>query len=399
MTSMTEHLKLNSKLYSVKKWNKPIIYHGGESFDLEKRWYVYYRFEDPETGKKEQQDPVYLNINSAYKTVPTRLKAIKKLRNEIERQLKKGFSPYKASPKKASKYQAGSCLDEALSYKCKTVRPATKKDYSIRIEAFKKFLEKKGRLQSDIKTIDKRVVDQFLEKVLTDSSARNRNNAKAALSSIFTTLVEKDYIDNNFIIGIKNIKTTASKHESYTQEEISKIHSYLELNDPLILLYVKFVSYNMLRPVEVCRLKMKDIDFDRKVLHVSVKNESFVKTKIIPSILFKEIEHLKGSNPEHYLFTPEGVGEWDSKEMTRRQYMTKRYIKHIKKLGFGNTYDIYSFRHTFITKVYKQLSKEFTTTEVLDKLMLITGHNSVSALKLYLRKIGSVLPEDYSRYL
>ena len=37
-----------------KKYTKPRIFHGGKNFDLKKRWYVYYSFLDPETGKMKR---------------------------------------------------------------------------------------------------------------------------------------------------------------------------------------------------------------------------------------------------------------------------------------------------------------------------------------------------------
>ena len=34
-----------------KKYSNPVIYHGGDDYDLTKRWYVYYSYRHPETGK------------------------------------------------------------------------------------------------------------------------------------------------------------------------------------------------------------------------------------------------------------------------------------------------------------------------------------------------------------
>ena len=39
-----------------------------------------------------------------------------------------------------------------------------------------------------------------------------------------------------------------------------RIYEFLAENDPNLLLFIKFVSYNFLRPIEVCRLKVEDID-------------------------------------------------------------------------------------------------------------------------------------------
>ena len=65
----------------------------------------------------------------------------------------------------------------------------------------------------------------------------------------------------------------------------------------------------------------------------------------------------------------------------------------------GVEYNLYSFRHTFITKLYRQLRKKYTKSETKDRLMLITGHSTLKALNTYLRDIDAELPEDYSGYL
>jgi hypothetical protein len=60
---------------------------------------------------------------------------------------------------------------------------------------------------------------------------------------------------------------------------------------------------------------------------------------------------------------------------------------------------MYSFRHTFITKLYRELRKSYSPFETKSRLMLITGHSTMTALEQYLRDIDAKLPEDYSHML
>jgi len=75
----------------------------------------------------------------------------------------------------------------------------------------------------------------------------------------------------------------------------------------------------------------------------------------------------------------------------------KKVVKDYFKLG--SDYTMYSFRHTFITKLYNELVKQYALFEAKSRLMLITGHSSMSSFEKYLRDIDAVLPEDYSKYL
>ncbi len=93
-------------------------------------------------------------------------------------------------------------------------------------------------------------------------------------------------------------------------------------------------------------------------------------------------------------------GEWDAIPVNRRDYFTKRFNMVVKKhFKLGKEYGLYSFRHTFITRLYKEMIKNATPFEVKSRIMLITGHTSMQALEKYLRDIDAELPEDYSSYL
>ena len=206
-------------------------------------------------------------------------------------------------------------------------------------------------------------------------------------------------LDNNVIATTKALKTTPEKNKTYTINEEENIFKYLEQNDKLLLLYIKFISYNFLRPVEANRLRIKDINFDEKVLYFDSKTKKN-KTKIIPDILLNDIPDLSMYNKENYIFTPTGIGyEWNVDENQRRDYFTKRFSKIKKILGFNKNYGLYSFRHTFITKLYRNIRSTKSQFEAKSILMGITGHTTMGALEKYLRDIDAELADDYSKLL
>jgi integrase len=132
---------------------------------------------------------------------------------------------------------------------------------------------------------------------------------------------------------------------------------------------------------------------------VRAKNKP-VKIKIIPDILIKQLPNLSKLNKDDFLFTPTKIGGiWDTKENNKRDYFTKQFKKVKDHFGLGKDYGLYSFRHTFITKLYKEMAKKHSPSIVKSKLKLITGHATDEALELYLRDIDAELPEDYSKLL
>ncbi|MHB0756911.1 tyrosine-type recombinase/integrase, partial [Polaribacter sp. M15] len=297
-------------------------------------------------------------------------------------------------------YSIKSSFELVLQTKSNVLSATSYQNFKGRINRFSKWLnQQKIDPKGDISIITKKVVIQYLNTVLQNSSARNRNNTRTDISSLFQTLEDNEVIQDNFVKKINVLKSNPERNKTYTSTEQKEIFKYLKEKEPVLHLFVQFVSYNYLRPVEVCRLKIGDIDLVDKKIYVRAKNKA-VKTKIIPNILIEQLPDISKMDKNHYLFTPTKIGgEWDTKENNKRDYFSKQFKKVKDHFGLGKDYGLYSFRHTFITKLYKEMAKTGTPFEVKSRLKLITGHATMDALELYLRDIDAVLPEDYSNLL
>ena len=396
--------------------------------DLTKRWYIYFSFRDPENGKLKRQTPFYGDTNK-YKTKEDRMSVLVIYRKVLLRLLKKGYNPYSdnldlhnnlqtknkatATSDLSNKFvnraetileKPNMTVQEAFEFgiklKEKVISQTTKRDYQSKIKNLQEWLATNRPEIKYITELNKKVVTSFLNYVLDKNSARTRNNYKSDLSSIIQVLVDNEIINNNFIKKIPKLKSSPERNKTYSQNIQEEIFEYLEVQDPILLLYIKFISYNFLRPIEVCRLKVKDIDIKNRRIQFKAKN-SPLKIKIIPELLWRDLPDLTKMDKDAILFTPEKIGDqWDTEIRNRRDYFSKRFKKVVKdhfKLGID--YGLYSFRHTYITKVYRALMKDASPFEAKSKLMLITGHSSMTALEKYLRDIDAELPEDYSTML
>ena len=81
-----EYISMAKKMYS-----EPKIYDA--KGDLSKRWYVYFYYRDPETGKMKKQKPIFKGANR-FKTRAERMEVLNTYRRALFRLLKDGFSPY-----------------------------------------------------------------------------------------------------------------------------------------------------------------------------------------------------------------------------------------------------------------------------------------------------------------
>ncbi|MFC7356687.1 tyrosine-type recombinase/integrase [Jejudonia soesokkakensis] len=409
--------------------------------DLSKRWYVYFSYRNPITGKLTRQKNVYGTVNKL-KNREDRLTLLTAYRKCLLRLLKKGYSPYEdnkelhknltkekttaaivtpsiahqktmqsttnaenntiythatsqiAIPKVADAFKI------ALGLKSHSVSKRTLDDYTSTTNNFIKWLKKNHKEVVYIDQISKKILLDYLNSVLSRSSARNRNNYRINLSSVFQVLKDNDYVKENYLKDISTLRSIPKRNRGYLEQEQEKIFRYLENRDPLLLLYIKFISFAFLRPVEVCRLKVGDIDLENNIIRFKAKNKPY-KTKILPQLLIDALPDLSIYDKDSILFTPEGLGiSWDATVESRRDHFSKRYKQVVKNhFGFDENYGLYSFRHTYITKVYKNLRQNMTPFAAKSSLMLITGHTTMTALEKYLRTIDAEMPADYSDML
>ncbi|QYJ68283.1 tyrosine-type recombinase/integrase [Flavobacterium litorale] len=398
---------------------------------LSKSWYIYYSFRDIETGKLKRMPNIKGNANRL-KTKSERIAYLVAMRDALEFLLEKGFNPNTdnnieellnnnkdsnalkadentiamvkpdtiaiskntiATPKILSIKEA---FDFGLNIKKNTIKAISYKNFELRIRKFRKSLDE----SKPITHITKKVINDYLNEILSKSSARNRNNTRADISTLFQVLEDNEKIPDNIVKRINILKSKPERNKTYTSEMQKDIYSHLEKKDPLLLLFIKFVSYNFLRPVEVCELKIKDIDTVEKKLYLRTKNKA-IKIKILPDILMYDLPDLSQFDSDSFLFTPDGLGQaWATEPNNKRDYFSKRFNRVVKKyFNLSKDYGMYSFRHTFITKLYKEMRKTTSQFETKSKLMLITGHTTISALEKYLRDIDAELPEDYSDLL
>ncbi|MFC0604590.1 tyrosine-type recombinase/integrase [Winogradskyella pulchriflava] len=438
----------NVHVLSMKtNYSEPKIYTGGVDINqwskltkseqtkaLNKDWYVHYSFRHPESGRLIRQTNIKAGANR-FKDKRSRYHILKVIKQSLEIILSEGFNPYednanlkqyleerldnkqrtknssksenittKLKVKPNDKFETNVNLKEAFELVLKLKENVMTHDsfvkYRSRINKFNTWLLNNGfNTKSDIRSIQKKTVITYLNQRLEDTGVRNRNNARTDLSSFFQTLKDNDITAQNFIKEINILKATPKRNKSFSPKQENEIFSYLEKSDKTLLLFIKFICYALLRPIEICRLKIKDIDIPDKKLYVVAKNQP-VKIKIIPEILLKEIPSLKDFDPNHPLFSKDSLGqEWSVKESSRKDYYTKQFKAVKDNFNLNSDYGLYSFRHTYIAKMYKKLARESSPHKAKSDLMLITGHTSMSGLENYLRSIDAQLPKDYSNLL
>lgn len=395
---------------------------------LSKSWYIYYSCRDPKTNLLVRQPNIKAGVNKL-KTGEERYKYLGRLKINLIFLLEKGFNPYTDNEDLETKIFGNTSnqnsapinkitketievietkekelsiregFDFGLKIKNKVLNKTSYSGLQGRINRFLNWLDENDSSNKGISTLDKKTIINYLNLVLENTSARNRNNTRIDLSSLIQVLVDNEIIKSNMVTSINTLKSKPERNKTYSVNQESDLLKYLQENDEILLLFIQFITYNFLRPVEVCRLKIGDLDLVGKKLFVKAKNKA-VKVKIIPKKIIDLLPDLSKMNPEHFLFTPTQIGgDWDAEENNRRDYFSKRFKTVKDHFQLGKDYGLYSFRHTSITNLYRELNKNLNTFQTKSTLMEITGHQTMEALEKYLRDIDAALPDDYSHLL
>jgi len=374
-----------------------------------KRWYVYFRYYNRETGNVDIRKQYYRNINR-FDTVAERTAIGKALLKAYSMALENGWNPLtKHVEEKEASHTLKSALKYALEIKCRDVKESTQTDYSHRLDMFFDWSDKnymsgkpleKFQLNDFYQFLDYLQLEYVNKKTGKSISNTSIDNTKRVISALFTELKNKRLIEYNFIKDIPKIKSKPVKNRPFSHSEIKEIKSYLEKNDPYLIYFISFMIYPLLRPREITRLKIRDLNTKDWILGVETKTEDFSYSRIInkmkPVIDSMNIAGLPG---DFSLFTYENKpGVWQPEKLSSKvTYFSNRFKKVKKALGFGPEYGLYSFRHSAIGDLYNGLQKSgLSEREVLYKLMPITGHKSEAGLKNYLRNIKIALPPDHS---
>lgn len=362
------------------------------------RWYVYYDYINPATGEFTRQKTISGKVNRLFPDFDDRLEAIKNLQSTVKELLKEGYSPYR--DREPDDHTITDSLTFGLAIKKEKVSsPRTYEGYEKSVNALIEHLKKTGRANRSIKDLNQPMIVQFLDGLSV--SNRTRNNYRSDLSAVLSVLVAHGYLENNPAMKIEREPNRPKRDPTFSVHQVRDVFQYWE-KDRAMLMYLYFVMYMFWRPRENCRIRIKDINLEEKIITIPETKTSGMKVKRIPDLILDELrEYIKDAQPEDLLFTPTGPGLWHSrlggstKLDNRRDYFTKKWNDHREAMGLDPEYTIYGLRHTGATILYKRLIQKHTKDQALQTLSQITGHTSKAILE-YIHYIDASLPEDYS---
>jgi len=394
------------KLYIPKDENGKIT--------LEKPWFVWFNYKEPGASKSEKWTKFKFRHNiNRYGTKKQRKELGMRLVRVYTQLLDEGYNPFKKEVTGGFHLQqiemtCKDALQMAFEQKKNELARKTIGDWKSRLNTFLKYAKAAGFADYNIADITSFHVASFLNYISDQGQGpKSINNFRGCLSALWGKLANDMVVAHNPVTVLKKRKEKPQKNKPFTPEEITQIKNYLLANDPGLLTFIRFVAFAFLRPVEVVRLTVGDVDLTNARLSVKTKTETRATVRVVPQ-LAEELQkmQLHNYNKTDFLLTPSGVpGNWANQrtgeptaENTRTKEFSDRFTEVKKHFGFGAEYGIYSVRHSFAVDLYNSfINAGATTIEAEMKMLPITRHKSLSGLRNYLRDVGALMPKDYGK--
>ena len=279
------------------------------------------------------------------------------------------------------------CEDYIVDCKARNLREGTIKHYRDAFKQIFKYLDK------DI------LIEDMTKEVFADFMLALRENKAVNEMSIYTYsrdlktvmyfFMEQGWLER---YKIKLAKTDKQPIETYTDEDLRKLLKKPNLKQCSFTEYKAWVIVNFLlstgvRQNSLANIKIKDIDFDNKVVYVNItKNRKPLIVPLNDDIIqiLKEYLRYRNGEREDYLFC-----NIFGKKLVRSTLYHSLW-QYNKDRGVETT-GLHRFRHTFAKKWVLMGGNVVTLSKIL-------GHHSLEITQNYLNILTCDMQDDVEKF-
>jgi integrase len=270
--------------------------------DLSQRWYVYYLFRDPDSGKWIRFSKW---ISSRLVTRTQRYEAAKDLRRSIDLKLRQGWNPFIAQNRGLTTVQQS--VDYFLKIKERQIRYRTLISYRSHLKRYSDWLSKKKYDKISVESFNYYMASEFMDHVTTSSRLSNRtwNNYLQTLRCFFNFLQEKEYITLNPFFKIHELPTEQTELIAFSRDELDIVSKNLPGHNHDLYVVALMIFSGFLRPQEIVRMQIRHLRNIGNILSIPGNISKNKKTEVIsvPKQLRDEIDKMNLDFPaDWYVF-------------------------------------------------------------------------------------------------
>lgn len=344
------YCEFKQQTHKMKQDYKPAVLYQGAS-----RWYVYYFFLIPGTGKYKRFKE-YFDINRIKNTSERKVYGDEIVRF-LNEKLQHGYNPFLI--KESAQLQLAGKINEQIELifleLCKKATKDMLKTYQTMKNRLQNYIVAQGG-QINISHINVDFVKEFKKWMVAKNHAKKTvNTTLSHLGLFWDKAIEIGLVIENPFRTVpllkKESKVVAREDdidifEPLTFEEVDVIVNYLkQKNDNGFLCYIMMIYYAWIRPVEICRLKIENIDLHQNTIRFKkegTKNSRGAFVQILPPLKKLLLAMNIHKYPSHYyLFS---IGYVPGKTIKMRKTATEKWQRLMKILKLNKR--MYALKHT-----------------------------------------------------
>ena len=271
--------------------------------NLSKRWFVFYYFKNPDTGKYQRFREM---ISTSLKNRSARYNKAKELKDAMNKRLREGFNPFSDSdPRLTNILDSIKYLEEVQS----SLRKRTRHTYSCLLRRFEEFLTN-PRIGLASLTVEEfsfihaqRFMDYYRKKHKLEN--RTYNYAVIHMRGFFNVFVEREWIRNNPFKKVKTLEVEETEIVAFTEDELKKLRENLPEYNYDLYIVAGLIYYCFLRPAEIMRLQVYHFHVNEGYISVpaNVSKNKRQNTIDIPDNFIEDLKQFDLNHPStHYVF-------------------------------------------------------------------------------------------------
>lgn len=271
--------------------------------DIEQRWFVYYYFRNPDTGKFERfREWIPMSIKSR----SGRRDKAHQIISRINLKLKQGFNPYSFKEKRFTNIV--DAMTFILEVKGSFCRPRTYHTYKHLVKYFVDWLKKNQLVNLTVEDFNYYHAQEFLDTAKREKGITNRtyNYMAMHMKTFFNLLIKREWILVNPFQRVEKLPEEEAEIAAFSMDDLSNMQRHLPNYDYDLYVVACLIFYCFLRPQEIMRLRVSHIHLNAGTIIIpgSVSKNKRQDVVQIPNGLRKVLQKFDLDYPsDYYVFT------------------------------------------------------------------------------------------------
>jgi len=291
---------------------------------------------------------------------------------EVEYKLSKGIQVSER------KIKLDDYVNEFLDYIKARNQPKTHFNYSIALDHFRKYLKQKEGVKY-LSDVNMGMIDRYISYRLNSPSPKRKNrpidkstvNTEIkAIKRFFNRAVELNYLITSPAKNVKLLRSVKKTPRFFSETEIEMI--LRTCKDEWVRNVYLTLLYTGMRIGELANLEWEDVDFEKRVIRIRVKDHWAPKGREEREIPMHDVVFyilLNTERKSRWVFTKADGGKINIHSLE------DRFRNHLKRLGIRNA-TLHTWRHTFASYIVMRTGN----IRAVQKLL---GHKSIKTTEIY----------------